>query len=505
MVKLLILALCLCNILILTVNAKKDLISVDDIKEWKKLLRTRTNILSLFAATKKSAEDILPVLEKVATEIKGKGAVIFVDCSDAKKLCKNLKISPQTYLLKHYKDGSYHKDYDRLLRKSSFIDFMLDPTRNTPWSEDPTSKDIRHIDTSTGFYKMLSKERKPILAMFYAPWCGHCQRMKPEFALAAAKLKGKAVLAAMDLDRPEGMLLREEYNVTGFPTVLYFEKGKLLYPYWGERDEESIVEWIKNPKPPPVQEETPQEEANWSDELADIDHLNTQNFDEFIKANPSVLVAFYAPWCGHCKAMKPGYNEAAKIIQSENITGRLAAVDATQENDLAQFYNVQGFPTIKYFKDGEMMYDYGFARTTEAFVNFMKDPQAPPPPEKDWSEMESEVHHLTDENFKSFTKKTKHTLVMFYAPWCGHCKAAKPHYMAAAEELKDNRKTALGAVDCTKYPKLCTSHEVEGYPTIKYFNYGKKSVNYMGSRDTEGFVKFMSDPEHMITTSKDEL
>ena len=33
--------------------------------------------------------------------------------------------------------------------------------------------------------------------------------------------------------------------------------------------------------------------------------------------------------------------------------------------------------------------------------------------------------HLTEDDFVSFVKKKKHVLVMFYAPWCGHCKRAK--------------------------------------------------------------------------------
>jgi len=40
------------------------------------------------------------------------------------------------------------------------------------------------------------------------------------------------------------------------------------------------------------------------------------------------------------------------------------------------------------------MYDYGYGRTTEDLVEFMSDPKPPPPPEKEWSEIESEVRQL---------------------------------------------------------------------------------------------------------------
>lgn len=45
-----------------------------------------------------------------------------------------------------------------------------------------------------------------------------------------------------------------------------------------------------------------------------------------------------------------------------------------------------------------------------------KEPPAPPPPEPKWEEVESDVIHLNDENFKPVLKKKKHALIMFYAP-----------------------------------------------------------------------------------------
>ena len=53
-----------------------------------------------------------------------------------------------------------------------------------------------------------------------------------------------------------------------------------------------------------------------------------------------------------------------------------------------------------------------------------KEPPPPPPAEPEWSEIESEINHLQDDNFKDFLKKKKHVLVMFYAP----CKALILHY-----------------------------------------------------------------------------
>lgn len=70
--------------------------------------------------------------------------------------------------------------------------------------------------------RFLKREGRPILIMFYAPWCGYCKTLKPEYSQAASELKDQAVLAAIDVNRPENAVLRTQYNISGFPTLLYF-------------------------------------------------------------------------------------------------------------------------------------------------------------------------------------------------------------------------------------------------------------------------------------------
>lgn len=66
---------------------------------------------------------------------------------------------------------------------------------------------------------------------------------------------------------------------------------------------------------------------------------------------------------------------------------------------------------------------------------------------------------------------------------CGHCKKAKPEFTKAADHFKEDPKVVFAAVDCTIHQSLCSSHDIKGYPTIKYFSYYSKVVKpYNGGR-----------------------
>ncbi|CAK1588630.1 unnamed protein product [Parnassius mnemosyne] len=488
-----------------SVQVKKQkthlLTDINDIKEFKKLLRTKTNVLILFMNAPKSSQSILAVFKETADAMKGQATLVSIDCSnsESKKLCKKLKVgSDKPYYIKHFKDGEYHKDYDRSETVSSFSNFLRDPTGDLPWEEDPEATDIFHLQDGEALMKFLRKGAaayKKSLIMFYAPWCGYCKSLKPEYVAAAGDLKGEALLAAIDVSKPGNSQIRQLYNITGFPTLLYYEKGQYRFAYNGDNKRQAIVDFMKDPTSQVQQKKKEVAEESWSQD-SDVIHLTADTFDNVLTKAEHALVVFYAPWCGHCKRIKPEFEKAATRIKDEKINGVLAAVDATKEPELASRFGVKGYPTLKYFSRGEFKYDAGHARQEEQIVNFIKNPQEPPPPpppEKPWSEEESHVRHLNASTFRNTLRKIKHAVVMFYAPWCGHCKSTKPEFVKAAEQFADELTVAFGAVDCTAEQKLCSNYEVRGYPTIKYFSYFDKLVqDYTGGRKEGDFVLFIN-------------
>lgn len=100
----------------------------------------------------------------------------------------------------------------------------------------------------------------------------------------------------------------------------------------------------------------------------DVVVLTDRNFSDFLEKNQYVMVEFYAPWCGHCQSLAPEYAAAATELKGEAV---LAKVDATEENDLAQQYDVQGFPTVLFFIDG-VHKPYPGQRNKDAIVTWIK-------------------------------------------------------------------------------------------------------------------------------------
>uniref|UniRef100_A0A2P2L957 Thioredoxin domain-containing protein n=1 Tax=Rhizophora mucronata TaxID=61149 RepID=A0A2P2L957_RHIMU len=106
----------------------------------------------------------------------------------------------------------------------------------------------------------------------------------------------------------------------------------------------------------------------------DVVVLKEGNFSDFIGKNKFVMVEFYAPWCGHCQALAPEYAAVATELKSEDVV--LAKVDAIEESELAQVYDVQGFPTVYFFVDG-VHKPYPGQRTKDAIVTWIKKKTGP--------------------------------------------------------------------------------------------------------------------------------
>ncbi|KAJ5893496.1 Protein disulfide-isomerase tigA [Penicillium taxi] len=219
----------------------------------------------------------------------------------------------------------------------------------------------------TNFDDIVLKSGKPALVEFFAPWCGHCKTLAPtyeELATLFAFAEDKVIVGKVDADAHRE--LGKRFGVQGFPTLKWFD-GKSDTPeeYSGGRDLESLSSWITDKtgiKPRGAQKEE-----------SKIEFLNDASFKTVVGGDKSVLVAFTAPWCGHCKTLAPVWESLANDFALESDVV-VAKVDAEAENAraLAKEQGVTGYPTIKFFPKGSTEPEtYSGARSEQAFVEFL--------------------------------------------------------------------------------------------------------------------------------------
>ncbi|TNN59479.1 Protein disulfide-isomerase A4 [Liparis tanakae] len=211
------------------------------------------------------------------------------------------------------------------------------------------------------------------------------------------------------------------------------------------------------------------------------------NYDTFMEGKDTVLIEFYAPWCGHCKKFAPEYEQIAKALKENDPPIPVAKVDATVATEIASRFEVSGYPTIKIIKKGQAV-DFDGPRTEKAIVARVKEVAQP-----DWKPAPDATLVLTKDNFDETVNNANIILVEFYAPWCGHCKTLAPEYEKAAKELSQRSPPIpLAKVDGTVENEIAGRFEVTGYPTIKIFRKGK-AFDYNGPREQRGIVDFMEE------------
>ncbi|KAL8052157.1 hypothetical protein ABFX02_06G194800 [Erythranthe guttata] len=168
-------------------------------------------------------------------------------------------------------------------------------------------------------------------------------------------------------DEDLSFLVQQEQNDAG-----KIDDG--AHPYGHPRDYENYDDLVEDDESAAAYAD---EDGGYSSAVVDETHvvvLKESNFTEFVQRNRFVMVEFYATWCGHCQALAPEYAAAADELKDEAVV--LAKVDATEEADLSQKFDVQGFPTIYFFVDG-VHKPYPGQRTKDAIVTWLRKKTGP--------------------------------------------------------------------------------------------------------------------------------
>merc|ERR1711991_992948 len=161
------------------------------------------------------------------------------------------------------------------------------------------------LDLDESNFEETIKNNDYVLAMFYAPWCGHCKSLKPHFAAAATQTKGKFVLAKIDCTLESAKNLCQQHEVRGYPTVKFFKNGNAI-DYNGPRDTEGIISWLEKKTGPAAVTKTEAEVATFLE----------------VNANTPVVVGYF---------------------DAENSDSHKAFLEAADDADMEDFKFVQVF------------------------------------------------------------------------------------------------------------------------------------------------------------------
>nr|XP_002131987.1 thioredoxin domain-containing protein 5 [Ciona intestinalis] len=380
---------------------------------------------------------------------------------------------------------------------------------------------------SEATFKELVADQKHFI-MFYAPWCGHCQRLKPVWENLAEEINGNSEIdiSIAKVDCTVETKLCSDEGVMGYPTLKLFHPSRDSLRYKGGRDFESLKSFViaaVNPLPDPNQFSIPND---------GLHELTEDNFENHVSTGHH-FIKFFAPWCGHCKRLEPAWAQLAKAhTPSEENKGdvKVGRVDCTVQKSVCSKHEVRGYPTLLWFNNGQVVKKYQSGRDIDSFERFiteMTTGEAPPPPVEDKAppkpappkpvpvfqeepkeqEPTTPVLVLTGKDF-DFNIALDVTFVMFYAPWCGYCKRLAPTWedLAVSDFSEVESPVKIAKIDCTEYNHICQAFEVGGYPTLILFKDGDKVAKYKGNRSMDDLKSFIiKNSKEVAQEAKDEL
>lgn len=183
-------------------------------------------------------------------------------------------------------------------------------------------------------FKGVQDRSKPILILFYASWCTHCQTFAPEYKKVGLELGDDHIVAAIDCEQDQQLCQQEQ--VQEFPTLrLLTPKPEMGLETWTGALEsaDAVIEWVRSIR------------SN------DLIALSPSLFrKELLKSDQPWVVAFTSgPWCGPCNQAKTPLRQMASQLQERISVG---VIDCSKHESFCQQQQVQLYPVLRVWPPG---------------------------------------------------------------------------------------------------------------------------------------------------------
>ncbi|KAF1932018.1 protein disulfide-isomerase MPD1 precursor [Didymella exigua CBS 183.55] len=209
-------------------------------------------------------------------------------------------------------------------------------------------------------------------------------------------------------------------------------------------------------------------------------NLAGTDYDRVIaKSNYTSIVEFYAPWCGHCKNLKPAYEKAAQSLAG---IAKVAAVNCDEEMNkpFCGQMGVQGFPTLKIVRPGKKpgkptVEDYQGPRSAKGIVDAVKD------------KVPNIVKRVTDKNLDEWLLENKDSPKAILFSDKGVVSATMRALaidfagVISVAQIKKSEKTAIDKYGVTDFPSLILVPAGSEEP-----------IKHAGKVEKEAMVEFLS-------------
>uniref|UniRef100_A0A0N5AGI5 Protein disulfide-isomerase A6 homolog n=1 Tax=Syphacia muris TaxID=451379 RepID=A0A0N5AGI5_9BILA len=363
-----------------------------------------------------------------------------------------------------------------------------------------SSDDVIEL-TSSNFQNRVVGGDEVWIVEFFAPWCGHCKNLAPEYKKAARALKGIVKVGAVDMTQHQS--IGQPYNIRGFPTIKIFGLNKNKpNDYQGARTAQAIVDAALNELKKTANQRLGGKTSGSGSSRGsgkkgsadDVIELTDSNFADLVLNSKDMwLVEFFAPWCGHCKNLKPHWEKAAAELKGKV---KLGALDATTHQAMASKFNIKGFPTIKYFAPGSSAsdaVDYDGGRTSDDIISWALEKVAENVPAP-------EVIEAVSQSVVEDACKEKQLCVISVLPHILDCQSkCRNEYLQLLKELSEKFKRNMWGwvwTEAGKQHALEEAFEIGGfgYPAMAALNYRKmKFAMLKGSFSKDGIHEFLRD------------